>query len=214
MSSSKKGISAHQIHRMLGVTYEAAWFMCHRIRYAMTQSPLVEKLEGIVEVDETYVGGKHKGGKRGRGSESKTPVVAIVERDGKVRAKKMKHVTRQNLHEYIRGNVSSRTRIMTDGLSAYKGIKKGFKNHQVVDHSKGEYAWGDVHVNSAESWFAILKRGVYGTFHHVSEKHLNRYVNEFVFRWDNRKISDYQRTLEAIKGTVGKRLLYRPRKSE
>lgn len=219
MCSSKKGVSAHQLHRTLGITYKSAWYMCHRIRYAMTQAPLALKLTGIVEVDETYVGGnprkenkpkngEQKKNKRGRGTD-KTPVVAVVERGGKVRAKKMEHVTAKNLREHVEAHVDSEARIMTDGLPTYRGIHKGFKSHEVVDHTAGEYANGDIHVNTAESWFALLKRGVYGTFHHVSDQHLDRYLAEFMFRWDNRKATDFERAMQTIQASKGKRLYYK-----
>lgn len=209
MCSSKKGISAHQLHRMLDITYKSAWFMCHRIRYAMTQPPLVDKLKGIIEADETYIGGKSREGKRGRGSERKTPVAALVERDGRIRAKKVERVTGKNLKGFIRENVDRSARIMTDELASYQGLDREFASHETICHGTGEYARGDVHVNSAESWFAILKRGVTGTFHHISSKHLDRYVGEFSFRWDERKTSDGARTLVALKGFEGKRLYYR-----
>jgi transposase-like protein len=221
MCSSKKGMSAHQIHRTMGITYKSAWFMCHRIRYAMTQSPLVEKLSGIVEVDETYVGGKPRKGnkpqggnsepqqaKRGRGTD-KTPVVAVVERNGRVRARKIDRVTAKNLRDHVEKHVASNTVIMTDGFASYNGIGEGFEGHETVNHMAGEYARGEVFTNTVESWFALLKRGVYGTFHHVSDQHLDRYIGEFSFRWDNRKVSDYERTLEAVRGIEGIRLYYK-----
>jgi len=222
MCSSKKGVSAHQLHRALGITYKSAWFMCHRIRYAMTQAPLANLLGGVVEVDETYVGGKprknNKGEnvkptKRGRGTE-KTPVVLAVERDGKARAKKVERVTAKNLREHVQKFVSSDSRIMTDGFTGYRGIGKSFKSHETVDHGTGEYARGDVNTNTAESWFSLLKRGVIGTFHHISDKHLDRYVDEFAFRWDNRKTTDMERATEMVKQVAGKRLMYKKLVSE
>jgi len=207
--ASKKGMSAHQLHRMLDITYKSSWFMVHRIRYAVTQGPLVEKMTGIVEADETYVGGKKKGGKRGRGSENKTPVVCLVERDGQLRAKKVKRVGAAELKGHIREHTDTCARVMTDEWPSYRGLDKEFAGHGVVTHSKGEYALGDVHVNNAESWFAFLKRGVHGTFHHVSERHLDRYVDEFAFRWNHRQVDDATRTVNAIKGVEGKRLYYR-----
>lgn len=217
MCSSKKGVSAHQLHRTLGITYKSAWFMVHRIRFAMSQSPLVEKMSGEVEVDETYVGGKPRKGnngenkkpsKRGRGTD-KTPVVVVVERDGQSRAKKMKQLSAKNLREYIQENVTEEATVNTDGYSGYNNLDKHFPNHEVVDHNSGEFARGRAYTNTAESWFSLLKRGVYGTFHHVSEKHLDRYVDEFVFRWNNRKISDLERTIIAIHTVGRKRLMYK-----
>lgn len=217
MCSSKKGVSAHQLHRMLGVTYKSAWFMCHRIRYAMGESPLAEKLSGVVEVDETYVGGKPRKNNKGenvkptlRGSgTSKTPVVAAVERNGRVSAKKLNGVNSTTLREHVHNTVAPETRILTDANPSYNGIEKGYKSHEVVNHSTGEYAHGDVNTNTVESFFALLKRGVYGTFHHISEKHMDRYVNEFVYRWNRRKITDMQRTTQAIVSVKGKRLMYK-----
>ncbi len=220
MCSHKKGISALQLQRNLGLhTYKAAWFLAHRIRLAMKQDPLASKLEGIVEVDETYVGGKPRKGKRdasgnlivnkrGRGTK-KTPVVALVERDGRVRTRVVDHVNADNLKAAIREKVSPKAAIHTDELNLYKGIGQEFEGgHQTVNHSQGEYARGDVNTNTAESFFALLKRGVHGTFHHVSKEHLPRYCDEFSFRWGERKVSDGQRATEAIKGAEGKRLIY------
>ena len=217
MNSSKKGISAHQIHRIMGVTYKSAWFMCHRIRYAIQQSPLAEKFSGTVEVDETYVGGKPrknskgknvKPSKRGRGT-SKTPVVAVLERGGEVRAKKMTTLSAENLREYIKENATKEATINTDGYTGYNGLSKHFASHEVVDHAAGEYVRGTAHINGDESWFALLKRGVYGTFHHISSKHLDRYADEFAYRWNKRKVSDHERAIAAIKVVGGKRLMYK-----
>ena len=216
MCSSKKGVSAHQLHRTLDITYKSAWFMCHRIRYAMTQTPLVEKLSGMVEVDETYVGGKprkdNKGEnvkpvKRGRGT-NKTPVVLVVGRDGASRAKKMKKLSAKNLREFIQEHASEEATINTDGYLGYKGLDRHFAAHEVVDHNEGEFVRGSAYTNTAESWFALLKRGVYGSFHHISDKHLDRYVDEFSFRWDNRKTTDMERAIETVYQVAGKRLMY------
>lgn len=209
MCASKKGISAHQLHRQLKITYKSAWFMCHRIRYAMTQEPLSGMLTGTVEADETYIGGKKRGGKRGRGSENKTPVATLVERGGRVRAKKVARVDGKTLKDNIRKNVDPTAHIMTDEFLSYRGIGKEFASHQTVLHGKGEYVRGDVYTNSAESFFALLKRGVIGTFHHVSEQHLNRYLDEFSFRWDMRNSDDGDRAIKAVIGSKGKRLYYR-----
>lgn len=209
MCSSKKGVSAHQLHRQLGITYKSAWFMAHRVRFAMEQGPLAELLAGTIEADETYVGGKNKGGKRGRGSETKTPVAALVQRGGKVRAKKVERVTGATLKGFIRENVDKSARVMTDQFASYRGLNTEFSEHGIVDHGVGEYVRGDIYTNTAESWFSLLKRGVYGTFHHVSEKHLDRYVDEFEFRWNNRKATDGERALAALSQVSGKRLFYK-----
>src|SRR5882724_5055428 len=218
LCSSKKGMSAHQLHRMLGVTYKSAWFMAHRIRYAMEQPPFARPLEGVVEADETYVGGKERNRKRqdkqkktGRGT-NKTPVVALVERGGEVRSFRMANVTGLELKGAIRRNVSRDARIMTDSFKSYRGLGKEFASHEYVSHSDGEYVRGDVHTNTAENYFSILKRGIDGVYHHVSEAHLGRYLAEFDFRYNNRSrlgVDDPERTERAIKGIVGKRLTYR-----
>ena len=219
--SHKKGVSALQLQRNLGLhTYRAAWFLAHRIRLAMKLDPLASKLQGTVEVDETYVGGKPRKGKkdadgnpivskRGRGTK-KVPVVALVERDGRIRTRVVEHVNADNLKSAIRENVNQQAAIQTDELNCYAGIGQEFAGgHQTVNHSQGEYARGEVNTNTAESFFALLKRGVHGTFHHISKTHLPRYCDEFSFRWDERNVTDGERTVEAIKGAAGKRLVYR-----
>jgi transposase-like protein len=217
LCSSKKGMSAHQLHRMLGVTYKSAWFMAHRIRYAMEQPPFARPLEGVVEADETYVGGKERNRKRqdkqkktGRGT-NKTPVVALVERGGEVRSFRMANVTGLELKGAIRRNVSRDARIMTDSFKSYRGLGKEFASHEYVSHSDGEYVRGDVHTNTAENYFSILKRGIDGTYHHISEAHLPRYLAEFDFRYNHRiglGVTDAERTRRALAGVVGKRLTY------
>jgi transposase-like protein len=215
MCSHKKGVSSLQLQRNLGLgSYRSAWHLTHRIRLAMNEDPLVRLLKGIVEVDETYIGGKpRKGGgngepnKRGRGTK-KAPVMAMVERNGNVISKPIQNVTAKTLKSAMREAVSEEAKIMTDEFRSYIGIEKDFKGgHGVVNHGLGEYAKGDINTNTAESFFALLKRGVNGTFHHISKKHLSRYCNEFSFRWDNRKVTDGERTENAIHGFVGKRLM-------
>jgi transposase-like protein len=212
LCASKKGMSAHQLHRMLGVTYKSAWFMAHRIRYAMSQPPLATKLKGIVEADETYVGAKRKrGAKRGRpGIDShKVPVIAVLERGGRVRSQAVERVTAENLRQAIRDNCETDAHIMTDDLNLYRGIRKEFPKHSVVNHSAGEYARGEVHVNSLEGFFGLLKRGITGVYHHVGKGHLHRYLSEFDFRYNSRTLKDGERTMLALKGTEGKRLMLR-----
>jgi transposase-like protein len=214
MCSHKKGVSSLQLMRNLGLhSYRSAWHLTHRIRSAMKEDPLASLLKGVIEVDETYIGGKPKKGgdegpnKRGRGTK-KAPVLAIVQRKGKVISKPIENVTAKTLKSAIRGAVDKESTIMTDEWGSYKGIGKGFKGgHKTVNHGLGEYVNGDTSTNTAESYFALLKRGVHGTFHHISKKHLPRYCNEFSFRWDNRKVSDGERTVEAVKGMQGKRLM-------
>lgn len=215
LCAAKKGISALQLQRQLGLgSYQSAWHMAHRIRHAMARDPLKGMLQGRIEVDETYVGGKprpHSGvkAKPGRGT-AKTPVVALVERNGNVRAKPIERVDAKTLKTAIRENVDPSSMILTDEWAAYRGIGKEFKRgHFAVNHGAGEYARGGAHVNTAESFFALLKRGVYGSFHHVSKRHLHRYCDEFSFRWNTRKAKDGERTTEALLSVGGRRLTYR-----
>lgn len=209
MCASKKGISSSQLHRMLGVTYKCAWHMTHRIRLAMTQLRREEKsLKGDIEADETYIGGRKRGGKRGRGTE-KMKVLTLVQRDGEAISKQIEMVDARTLHKAIKENVHKDSRILTDEWGGYRGIGKHFSGgHETVNHRSKEYARGDIYSNTAESYFALLKRGVNGTFHHLSKTHLNRYCHEFDFRWNHRKETDLVRTEIAIKGVAGKRLLY------
>jgi transposase-like protein len=226
LCSSKKGMSAHQLHRMLGVTYKSAWFMAHRLRYAMTQTPLVEKLQGIVEVDETYIGGKIKAGPqnrtmynarptgvvkpRKRSYENKIAVVALVERGGRVRAFPMPRVTVENVQDAIVEHVHKNARLMTDESGLYTTVGKYMLGgHETVKHSLNEYARGEAHTNTVEGFFSLLKRGINGVYHHVGKGHLGRYCDEFAFRYDHRKISDGERAQLAVLGAEGKRLTYK-----
>jgi transposase-like protein len=215
LCSSKKGISAHQLHRMLGIMYKSAWFMAHRLRYAMSQEPLASKLAGTVEADETYIGGKykpkqHEPRRKGPRLENKIGVVALVERKGRVRAFPMPRITAENVREAITENVSKDARLMTDESNLYTDLGKAHPGgHDSVKHSIQEYVRGDVHTNTVEGFFSLLKRGITGVYHHVGKGHVGRYVDEFVFRYDNRKVSDGERTLRAMRGAEGKRLTYR-----
>ena len=210
--ASKNGVSALQIKRECNVTYKTALFIMHRIRYAMTAPQQQEKLQGTIEADETYVGGKprfHGEGLRGRGT-PKTPVLALVERNGGVRTRVVSNVTAEVLKTELRKEVKLSSRIITDENPAYKNVTKVFwGGHKTVCHGRREYVRGDIYTNTAESFFALLKRGLYGTFHAVSKKHLHRYVSEFGFRWDTRQLNDGERITKAIRGADGKRLTYR-----
>lgn len=207
MTSSKKGISAHQLHRMLGIGYKSAWFMAHRIRYAMQQEPLRSKLQGTIEADETWVGGKAN--RQPKRPAPKTPVVALVERKGGIRAFPVQRVSKNTVSRAIVENCDPLSRLYTDQSPVYPAMGKAFEGgHHSVNHGRDEYVRGDVHVNTAESFFALLKRGIHGTFHHVSKPHLGRYVDEFAFRWNNRKVTDSERAIAALVGIEGKRLTY------
>jgi len=156
LCQGKNGVSAHELHRTLDITYKSAWFMAHRIRYAMEREPLASKLEGIVQADETYIGGKARG-KRGRGAANKTPVVTLVERDGEARSQVIEHATGKNIKSALEAQVSKEARLMTDELNVYIQPGQAFASHEMVEHGKGEYVRGDVHINTAEGYFSQLK---------------------------------------------------------
>ncbi len=219
MMASKKGMSALQIGRMIGVTYKTAWFMCHRIRESLRETsptPLGGKGK-IVEADETYVGGKDKNRhawkrKHVPGPGAKEAVVSLVERGGRVRSAHVSDVNSKNLRLVLTEEIHAATHVMTDTARAYPAIGAKFAQHSMVNHSIDEYVRGEVSTNTVESYFAILKRGIVGTFHHVSPQHLKRYVGEFDYRYNTRTAlgySDAERFAEAIPGIVGKRLTYR-----
>ena len=223
LCSSKKGFSALQLQRELGLgSYKSAWFMLHRIRHAMESGSMEQSLSGAVEVDETYVGGKPRHGnkkngkpaKRGRGTD-KAPVVVLVERDGQARSKPIPRVDGDNLKAEIRENVAPQAVILTDEWAAYKGIGAEYEGgHETVNHSQKQYVrWQEesglpIHTNTAESFFALIKRGHYGVYHQMSKKHLHRYCAEYEFRWNHRKVTDHERTEAVIRQVGGKRLMY------
>lgn len=214
MCSSKKGISAHQLHRMLGVTYKTAWFMAHRIRHAMAENGggLLGGGGGIVEVDETYVGRRRGVRKARAGHAHKEAVVALVEREGKVRSLHVGKVTGENLKAALRKNVARDANLMTDEATWYRNIGKEFASHESVMHSEYEYVRGNVHTNTIEGVFSIFKRGLTGVYQHCSSEHLHRYLAEFDFRYNHRialGIDDNDRTVFAMRGIEGKRLTYR-----
>jgi transposase-like protein len=217
-AASKKGISAHQLHRSLGITYKTAWFMAHRIREAMGMKPEQTGPIGgenkVVESDETYVGGKARNAHKGKPIPKKHAVVTLVERDGTVRATHVANVTAKNVGEHLSLNVDAKTHLMTDDSNVYISAGKKFAGHSSVDHSADQYVklGGFAHVNTAESFHALIKRGIYGTFHAVSEQHLSRYISEAAFKWNTRTklgFNDTDRACAAIKGIEGKRLTYR-----
>lgn len=215
--TSKKGVSSHQLHRMLGVTYKTAWFMSHRIREAMKDgSPGILGGSGSpVEVDETYWGNKKpKGhfGKKGAGGHHQMKVVSLVERGGKARSFQFRTLSGGTVREVLRKNIAESATVHTDESGIYRPLYRIFDKHETVNHRAGEYSRGNVTTNTVEGYFSILKRGLVGTFHHVGEQHLHRYVSEFDFRYNTRTalgVTDAERTNEALKGIGGKRLTYR-----
>ena len=215
--SSKKGISSHQLHRMLGVTYKTAWFMSHRLREAMNIAPegKMGGDGGPVEVDETYWGNVGKQRPGARGGDHKMKVLSLVDRDGAKRSFHVRDVNAKTLRPILNEHIAESAALMTDEAAVYKKIGGDFASHDSVNHSKDEYVnpirpW--IHTNTVEASFSILKRGLVGTFHHVGEQHLQRYVTEFDFRWNTRTalgFNDTQRTAIALKNIGGKRLTYR-----
>ena len=208
-ATSKKGVSALEIHRQTGLSYKSSLFLLHRIRFAMAPED-GNPLTGIVEVDETYIGGKARDVRdRKEAWDNKAPVVALVERGGEVRTFHVPDVTGRTLKTAIRENVDRRARIMTDEARQYQGIGTEFASHETVKHSAKEYVRGDVSTNTVEGYFSIVKRGITGIYHSVSKKHLHRYLAEYEFRYNGRRLSDGARTVAAILGSEGKRLRYR-----
>jgi len=220
IGSSKKGISSNQLHRMLGITLKSAWFMSHRIREAMKDlGCMLGGAEVVIEADETYVGGKESNKHRSKrtkganGGVGKQMVFSLVERGGKVRSMHLPSVNAANLRPILNEQIkdAAQTRLMTDGEGQYRLVAPMFKSHEVVNHGAGEYVRGDAYTNTIEGYFSILKRGIIGTFHHVSPQHLQRYATEFDFRYNNRKalgVNDNERAERLLLGVKGKRLTY------
>ena len=213
MASSKKGFSAHQLSRSLGVAYPTAWFMEHRIREAMRSGNLspMGGAGGTVEADETFIGRKEGSIKR-RGHGHKNAVLALVERGGQVRSFHVDGVGATDVIPIVRANVAKETAMMTDEGGHYFTLGDHFASHESVSHKADEYVRGDVHTNTIEGYFSIFKRGMKGVYQHCSEKHLHRYLAEFDFRYNNRSrlgIEDKERTSKIVRGATGKRLMYR-----
>jgi hypothetical protein len=224
MLASKKGISAHQLHRTLGVTYNTAWFMAHRIREAMTD-PSPDPIGGegkVVEADEAYPGkaetpiaSVHRKGRpylKRDLSKQKRPIVALVERGGEVRAMHMPHVTADTIRDALVRNADRASRLHTDESVLYPRVGGEFATHETVKHSVREYARGDVTTNTVEGFFGILKRGMRGIYQHCGEQHFQRYINEFAFRYNNRialGVDDSSRAALILKGAEAKRLTCR-----
>jgi len=217
MAASKKGVSAHQLHRMLGITYKSAWFMAHRVREAMggdDGSPMGEG-GGTVEADETYIGRK-PGRKKMRGTGHKMAVVSLVERGGRARSFRIVDFDGKTLSDILEKNVSRAAHLRTDEYPTYKQYGHHFASHETVNHGKEEYVRGDAHTNTIEGYFSVFKRGMRGIYQHCSEQHLQRDLNEFDFRYSNRAalgVDDLLRTMRAIKGARGKRLTYQQSRS-
>jgi transposase-like protein len=212
ITSHKKGISSLQLSRDISVTQKTAWFMLHRIRYAVRTKSFNEPLKNIVEADETYIGGKEKNkhqvkrisGTQGRSLDTKTAVFGMLERDGEVRTEKVNDVTSSTLGNILSTNVIKGSTIMTDEWKAYTKLHISY-NHQVVKHNTGEYVIGDCHTNNIENFWSLLKRGIVGIYHWTSTKHIDRYLDEFEFRYNTRHNGEIERFdlyLQSISGRL------------
>lgn len=214
ITSHKKGISSLQLSRDIGVTQKTAWFLLHRIRncYGMEST---DAMKGEIEADETYVGGKETNrhfskrtqGSTGRSTKTKTPVVGMVERGGNVAATVVEDVKAKSLHAEIKGHVEAGATVYTDEWQGYKGLNKVY-DHQVIKHSEGKYVNGRIHTNTIEGFWSLLKRGIIGIYHFTSEKHLQKYVDEFVFRYNRRDEREGDRVNQML-SLMGHRLTYR-----
>jgi len=215
MCSSKKGVSANQLSRELDISYKSAWFMCHRVREAMLQEPLAGMLGkggGIVELDETFVGGKKKNNRhanRTADAGRKVAVMTLIDREGDVKTVKVPNVRKDTLQSLARPIVDQSANIVTDAHLSYTGLDEHFHSHHTVDHSRTFVRGIIFHTNFAESYHSLLKRGVIGTFHHISDKHMARYLAEFDRRWNTRKEADGARTVAVMGTAIGKRLTYK-----
>lgn len=210
---SKKGMSTHQMHRMLGISYKSTWFMTHRLREAMRSGDLAPMggAGGVVEIDETFIGQKPDTFKR-RGFAHKHAILSLVERGGSVRSFHIDGTSAAHLVPVLRANIAKETTVMTDEAGQYTHLSKDFASHRSVNHGAGEYGRGEVHTNTVEGFYSIFKRGMKGVYQHCGEKHLHRYVAEFDFRYNNRValgVNDIERAEKLAKGIVGKRLTYR-----
>jgi len=220
MGSSKKGVSAHQLHRMLGVTYKTAWFMAHRLREGMTDldPPPLGGKDKVVEVDETFIGPARdvfvndRGWQKERGTGTKRKVISLVERGGRARSIKVENLDAATIRKALFENVVLDSALHTDEAQHYKRPGREFAKHESVNHSAGEYARKGVTTNTVEGFFSIFKRGMTGVYQHCGEQHLHRYLAEFDFRYSNRSalgVEDAERVRRILKGIAGKRLTYR-----
>lgn len=215
MCSSKKGVSANQLSRELKITYKSAWFMCHRVREAMLQEPMAGMLgtgaDAIVELDETFIGGKKRNNRhanRTAQAGKKTAVMTLIDREGEVKTVMVPNVRKATLQQIARPIVDQSATIMTDAHLAYTGLSEHFHGHHTVDHSKTFVRGVIMHTNFAESYHSLLKRGIIGAFHHISDKHIPRYLAEFDRRWNSRGDKDGVRTVAVIKTALDKRLKF------
>jgi transposase-like protein len=220
IGSSKKGISSHQLHRMLGVSYKSTWFMMHRIREAMRVGGLSPMGgEGAtVEIDETFIGKREGYEAKAGWVRHKNTVLTLVERGGSARSFHIDEATKENIVPIIRDNLDRESNLMTDEARRYESIGKEFSSHDVVDHSRKEYGYTDhqtgakINTNTVEGYYSIFKRGMKGVYQHCGEKHLHRYLAEFDFRYSNRSalgVEDQERVAKIVEGAKGKRLQYR-----
>jgi transposase-like protein len=222
MCSSKKGVSANQLHRTLGVTLKSAWFLAHRIREAMRDDGSSGPLGGegkIVEADATFLGpsapvetSKKSGRRKSPGLRGKVPVLTLVERNGRSRSFKADELTSESIQEILAANASRASRLHTDEARAFRKAGKDFASHETVNHGEEEYARDDVTTNTVEGFFSVFKRGMRGIYQQCGEQHLQRYLAEFDFRYSHRAalgVDDMERTEKVISGIIGRRLTYR-----
>lgn len=215
MCSSKKGVSANQLHRTLGITLKSAWFVGHRLREAMAEGQLnpFGSEGGAVEADETFIFRRRRKGENERGVQHKMKVLTLIDRDtGRARSRVLKNLIPDEIFPIVRDNVAREARLMTDEAGWYKPIGRMFADHEAVNHSAEEYVRGEAHTNTAEGYFSIFKRGMKGVYQHCRERHLHRYLAEFDFRYNHRianGVDDVSRTARALAGAKGKRLTYR-----
>jgi transposase-like protein len=218
MGASKKGVSAHQLHRMLDITYQSAWFLAHRIREAMRDGALSPMGgEGsTVEIDETYIGRK-EGSEVRQGAWHKNAVLTLVERGGSARSFHIENVRKDDVLPIVRANVARESKVMTDEAAMYAKLGDEFAKHGSVDHHRAEYGYTDragdkINTNTVEGYYSIFKRGMVGVYQHCGERHLHRYLAEFDFRYSNRSalgVEDTERVAMIARGAEGKRLMYR-----
>jgi transposase-like protein len=226
LCTQKKGISAVWIQENLGLgSYRTAWMLMHKIRHAISEKSFSEPLDGTLECDETYVNALPKNPEEKKqvvdnySYTPKVPVIALVKRDGQIRTKVMPKVNQKNLRLFVGINADPNATVNTDQSPLYRPFLKGFKRHDTVNHSIKEYARQNEdgttsHVNTCESFFSILKRGIYGSYHHVAKEHLPRYCDEFSFRWNHRELNPGERFVAGLKKSTGKRLTYKPLKAK